>query len=87
MEQQDPAYDGLDELSEPGGVFPCECGEEPGFGQGIPGKIGKDRSRHPNSLDLGSGCSDPAPIMGFGTGMEVTGRLRREPFIRLRDFF
>ena len=83
----EPVYDGVGKLRELREVPRCERFEEPGIGQGVPGKIGKDRSRHPNSLDLGSGCSEPAPIMGFGTGTEVTGRLRREPFIRLRDFF
>ena len=59
--------------------------EEPGIGEGIPGKIGKDLSRHPNSFGFGAGCSDPAPIMGFGTGTEVTGRLRRDLAIEVED--
>ena len=56
----------------------CERFEESGIGEGVPGKIGKDLSKHPNSLDLGPDCGEFAPIMGFGTGTEVTGRLRRD---------
>jgi hypothetical protein len=75
----------LEELSELGGVLPCEYLEEPGVGSGVPGKIGKDLSRHPNSFDFGSDCCEAAAIMGFGTATEVTGRLRRELAIEVED--
>lgn len=53
----EPVYEGLEQLSELGGVLRCAIFEEPGIGPGVPGKIGKDLSRHPNSFGLGvTGC-------------------------------
>lgn len=76
-----PVYDGLDELSEPGGFFPCECGEEPGIGEGVPGKIAMDLFTHVNPDDIGPRCCESASVMCFGTGTKVMARLRREPLI------
>ena len=75
----EPVYDGLEELSELGGILLREIFEEPGAGQGVPGKVGKNLIMHPSSFDLGSDCCEPASTECFGTVKEVAGRLCREP--------
>ena len=64
-DQLEPVDDGVEELSELGGILLCAIFEEPGIGPG-PGKIGKDLRRHPSSFDLGSDCCEPACVVGFG---------------------
>ena len=66
-----PVWDGFGKLRDPRGALLCEIFEEPGIGQGVPGKIGRYLNRHPNSVDLGSDCCESASIMGFGTVTEV----------------
>ena len=67
----EPIYDGLEELSELGGILRCAIFEEPGIGSGVPGKIGKDLSKHPNSFDLGFDCCEPASVVGFDAFSDV----------------
>jgi hypothetical protein len=70
----------LEELPELRGVLLREMIEEPGIGEGIPGKIGKDLFTHVNPCDIGANGFESASIMGFGAGTEAVIGLRRDPW-------
>ena len=69
-DQLEPVDDGVEELSELGGILLCAIFEEPGIGPG-PGKIGKNLRRYPNSFDLGFDSCNPASVVGFGVFARV----------------
>lgn len=62
------------------GVLLREMIEEPGIGEGIPGKIGKDLFTHVNPCDIGANFFEAASVMGFGDSDLAIG-LSGEPLI------
>ena len=51
----------------------CERLEEPGVGQGVPSKIGRNLFKHPNSFGFYSG---ELSTIGFGASAKVAVGLR-----------
>ena len=82
----EPVYDGFSKLPELGGVFPRECFDEPGIGEGVPGKIGKSLSTHVNPDDVRSDRRESASVVGFGAVSDVAIGMSGEPLIEIRRF-
>ena len=61
-----PVDDRFGKLGELRGVPRCERFEEPGIGQGVPGKIGKDLFTHVEGGQVGTDCGESASVVGFG---------------------